>query len=174
MIKINFSPIKYPKKLPEVLFYKRPSKYKQEFVAFSTKGDKNWGELILSIINWQYREDYAGKTLGIDFIESNQKHKGLGKAMLNFAKFYSKKNGCNGYILLSADSTLNPEEIPHLFYRKFGFESYNKKNNKKMDRFIKEGKKATKKDFSTMLMYYPRKEKTNLFKKLKSWILSYQ
>ena len=62
-------------KLPEVLFYKRPVMSvmrppQDEFVAFSTKGDKNWGEIIMHKSSMQNRQDYNGKTLAIDFIKS--------------------------------------------------------------------------------------------------------
>ena len=156
-------------KIPDVLFYKRPKNSimkppQEEFVAFSTKGDKNWGELIIHKTNLILRDDYNGDTLAIDFIESKNKHNGLGKAMINFAKNYSKQVGCNGYIILKATSIKNEEDVPHIFYKKENFSTLDKKIDKKLDYFIKKKLFAKPKDFPSMLMFYPPKEKTNKFR----------
>lgn len=145
--------------LPNFLFYERKvsssvSKQK-EYVAFSTKNPKVWGELILRKSNVQHREDYAGPTLAVDFILSKLKDKKLGTAMMNFAKNYSKQNGCNGYVILRADGSLSPQRVPQIFYRKQGFSTLDKKRDAKMDEFIKKDSFATTKDFVVDIMHYP-------------------
>lgn len=165
-------------KLPEVLFYKRPIKSvmsppQEEFVAFSTKGDKNWGEIVLHKSKLQHRKDYEGDTLAIDFISSNDRQKGLGSAMIDFAKNLSKKNGCNGYLVLRADSSIDKHHVPHIFYRKQGFTTLDNKLDRKLDSFIKDNKQATSNDFKTQLMYYPApQKKPSLVERLKNWVLT--
>ena len=151
------------KTLPEVLFYKRRINKslglkKLEYVAFSTKRPKIWGELILDKLTTQYREDYTGPTLAIDLIKSKKTNQGLGTAMINFAKNYSKQNDCNGYLILRADASLSPQRVPQIFYRKQGFSTLDKKTDAKMDKFIKNGSNATIKDFVVNIMHYPPKQ----------------
>ena len=84
--------------------------------------------------------------------------------MINFAKNYSKQVGCNGYIILKATSIKNESYSPCIFYRKENFSTLDKKIDKKLDYFIKKKLFATQKDFPSMLMFYPPKEKTNKFR----------
>ena len=150
-------------KIPDVLFYKRKinklvNPKQIEYVAFSTKDSKKRGELIIHKSAIQHREDYLGPTLAIDFIKANEKNCGLGTEMINFAKNYSKQIGCNGYIVLRADSSFTPERVPHIFYRKQGFSTLNKETDAKMDKFIKYKSNATIKDFVVNIMHYPPKQ----------------
>lgn len=147
-------------KKPNVLFWKRKVNpimhpVQTEFVAISTTGDGNWGELILHKTNISQRPDYNGPSLAIDFMQSKQSGKGLGKQMFLFAQNYSKQIGCNGYVLCKADGSFTPQKIPHLLYRKWGFSSLDKNTDYQMNEFIKKGKSATFKDFPSMLMFYP-------------------
>ena len=160
--------LKINEKLPKVLFYKRPTRSimhppQTEYIAFSTNGDKNWGELIIHKSSLQHREDYSGNTLAIDFIASKEKRKGLGGAMIKFAKNLSKQKGCNGFLVLKADSTIDSHRVPHIFYRKQGFTTLDKKIDNKLDMFIKNNQQATSNDFSTQLMYYPAPPKKQGF-----------
>ena len=163
-------------KLPEVLFYKRPASSvmkppQDEFVAFSTKGDMNYCEMLVHKSSMQNRQDYSGKTLAIDFIKSKEKRKGLGTAMLDFAKNYSKKNGCNGYLVLRAESSIDKSHVPHIFYRKQEFTTLDKKLDKKLDMFIRKNKDATSDDFATTLMYYPApQQKPSFLERLKEFL----
>lgn len=156
------------KVLPEFLFYKRNvhnlmfSK-QLEFVAFSTKNSKNYGEILVRKSTVQHREDYAGPILAIDLIKSKNINQGLGTAMINFAKNYSKQNGCNGYLILRADASLSPDRVPQIFYRKQGFSTFDDKTDTKMDEFIKNKSDATSEDFIVDIMHYPPlKEKKKL------------
>lgn len=160
------------KELPKELIYKRrvntvmkPTQV--EYVFFSTTGDKNWGEVVLHKKNSSaLLKDFIGPSLVVDFIKVNQKGKSLGKTILDFCKNYSKSIGCNGRIVLLADPDYTPEKIPHLFYRKQGFTTHNKKLDRKMDKFIKNGQNATVEDFCTLLMYYPEPAKKTFWEKL--------
>lgn len=164
--------------IPEVLFYKLSKKSvmhppQEEFLAFSTKGDNNWGEIVVHKSKMLHRNDYSGDTLAIDFIGSNERHKGLGSSMIEFAKNYSKKKGCNGYLVLRADSSIDKHQVPHIFYRKQGFTTLDKKTDNKLDMFIKNDKKATSFDFMTQMMYYPAPpKKPSLFERIKNWFLT--
>ena len=157
-------------KLPKVLFYKQPLKSimrppQEVFIAFSTTGDKNYGVLVLHKSTMLHRDDYAGTSLAIDYIESKNKRSGLGKAMIDFAKNYSKCNDCNGYIVLRADNSIDKSCVPHVFYRKQEFTTLDRKIDKKLDSFIKDNKSATSDYFSTQLMYYPAQQKHSFVKK---------
>lgn len=167
---INFIQLKA--KLPSVLFYKQPIKSvmqppQEVYTAISTRGDKNWGILVLHKSTMQHRNDYNGSTLAIDYIESRNKHKGLGKAMIEFAKNYSKQKGCNGYIVLRADSTIDKKQVPHIFYRKQNFTTLDKKIDKKIDLFIRNQQDGTSSDFPTQSMYFPPPQKQNFINKIK-------
>ena len=118
-----------------------------EFLAFSTTGDKNWGELVVHKTKMQFRNDYKGETLAIDFISTHKKNKGLGATIIDFAKNYSKQIGCNGYIVLKAVSHFSNDSAPHLFYRKHGFTSLDKNFDKKLDSFIKNKQKKGNRTF---------------------------
>ena len=88
-------------------------------------------------------------------ILSQPKNCGLGSAMIDFAKFYSKQNNYLGNIHLNANYGYTPYSIPHIFYRKQGFNTKYDYINKKMDDFIKSNTPATYKDFDNIEMYYP-------------------
>lgn len=153
----------YPiKQIPSKLIYKlkeypRMNPPLTEYVMFSTKkGDKSFGRIVLGKMKnyGQWRDDYTTEPfLLIYFLSSNPRKNGFGKAMIDFAKNYSKQNGCNGYIMLKATSIF--ENTPHLFYRKQNFSTLDAKLDKKMDQFIKANKEATASDFRDMLMHYP-------------------
>lgn len=160
------------KQIPEVLFYKKPYKSvmnppQTEFLAFTTTGDKNWGTLVVHKTKMQFRDDYHGDTLAIDFIKTDKKRNGLGSAMIKFAKNYSKQIGCNGYIVLRATNILDTKNAPHIFYRKQGFTSLNKKFDKNLDLFIKKNQNSDSKNFPATLMFYPEAKKLSFFEKIK-------
>lgn len=162
------------KNLPKFLFYQRKiNNYKHtkeyEYVAFSTKNPKIWGELIIHKTTMQHRKDYSGSTLCIDLIKSKETNHRLGTEMIDFAKNYSIRNGCNGYLILRADGSLSPQRVPQIFYRKQGFSTLDDKIDKSMDKFIKNKSNATIKDFVVDIMYYPALKKTasnNFLKKI--------
>lgn len=161
-------------KIPDVLIYcrgkNRLTPPQEEFLAFSTKkGEKATGLLVCHQLDFEVRDDYNGPVLGVDFIETTPHGKGLGQKLLSFAKIYSKKIGCNGYICLKADCSF--DRLPHLFYRKNGFTTLDSKIDKQMDEFINQKYEPTTDDYPSLLMYYPENttkpvQKSNIVKKL--------
>ncbi len=103
------------------------------------------------------RPNYENSVLAIDFLEVTSQNKGLGTKILKFAEEYSKQIGCKGYLTLKADGSFMPQRIPHIFYRKFGFSTFDKKTDKILDKFIAKNLNATSKDFPCLLMHYPPK-----------------
>ena len=171
---MKLSPLKsnIPKSIPDKLIYlRRPNTLmhptQQEFVMFSTKGDLNTGLMICHKTNMQLRDDYNGSSLAIDFITTKEQNKGMGRSLIEFAKKYSQRIGCNGFVHLRASCGFTPNRIPHTFYRKCGFSTLNKKDDALLDKFIKKNKNATFKDFPATLMFYPAVEyKKTFFEKL--------
>ena len=155
---MKFPPLKYPKAIPDTLFYhvrSGPEKQYHLFNMFSLKNGKKNGFLVLQKAGLNRENYYSGPALFLNYIASLPTGQGHGQTMLDFAKKYSQNNNCNGHIILKSDTSFTPHRIPHLFYRKNGFTTLDKKLDKKMDLFIKTGKSATYKDFPSLIMYYP-------------------
>lgn len=156
---MQIAPLKYPHKIPDILFYNKTSGQYNLFNMLSLKLNKKVGFMVLQKANTFVENYYQGKCLFLNFISSFPKEQGFGQIMLDFAKNIAKQDECNGHIILKADSSLSPNKIPHLFYRKNDFTTLDSKIDKKMDKFIKQGKIATHKDFPSTIMYYPAPEK---------------
>lgn len=161
---LNISHLKYPPikyNLPDKLIYHNQV-YKEgyrleKFNVFSTNpNSQNHGEMYCfkEHILRPDKQDFV-PSLYIDFLYSTKSGEGFGTALLNFAKNYSKKIGCEGRIHLMASSGLIPQRAPQIFYKKCGLNSADKEINKKLDKFIKKHKNATFKDFTNTPMYYP-------------------
>lgn len=129
------------------------------FDIYSVVGKNKLGTLVCHKSEAQIRPNYDGSVLAIDFLEVTDKNKGTGTKILKFAEEYSNEIGCKGFMSLKADPFFMPEKIPHLFYRKFGFSTLDKKTDKQLDKFIKHNANATSKDFPCMLMHYPPAKK---------------
>ena len=125
------------------------------FDFYNKDKSKRIGQLVCHKSKNPLRPNYSGSVLAIDFLVVRTKNKGVGTEILKFAEEYSKQIGCNGYLTLKADGSYMPERVPHVFYRKFGFSTFNKKNDIRLDKFIKKDKIATIKDFPSLLMHYP-------------------
>lgn len=159
---MRIAPFKYPKKIPEILYYHKTQGTRQKnnlYNMLSTKTGEKHGFLVTCIKNNSIKDYYEGNHLFIGFIIASPMGNGFGEKLLNFAKQLSKKNECNGHIQLWADGSFTPNSVPHLFYRKNGFSTLDKKQDELMDKFIRWGKPATYKDFPNMKMYYPAPEK---------------
>ena len=174
------TPLKYPKKIPEILYYhKKQGTIRQNnlYNMLSTETGKKHGFLATWVENNKIKDYYEGKLLFIGFIATTPRRNGYGQKIIDFAKNLAKKEDCNGHIQLYADGSFTQDDIPHLFYRKNGFSTLDKKLDKKMDKFIKSGKVATHKDFSNMPMYYPAPDKypipegykPNIFSRIKDF-----
>lgn len=154
--------LKYPplksniKKFPETIVWfsdKNPHYY--DFVAASTTSIPS---KICKMYCSKYdrvAEDKVLPSLMIHMIKSVPQKQGLGTVMLNIAKKFSQQIGCEGRLTLKAVSQFTPDDLPHIFYRKYGFNTLDTKVNKKLDCFIAKNKKATKDDFQDIMMYYP-------------------
>lgn len=151
------------KKLPDKLIYLRNINTAmhppvEEYVIFSPKNGKIGGIMHCHKMNVKIRPDFDGYPLGIDLIRTEKSGEGFGTALINFAKNYSKQIGSEGQICLKSVTSLSPMRIPHLFYRKQGFTTLDKKTDKLLDAFIKIKNCATYRDFPPILMYYPDKK----------------
>lgn len=161
-------------KTPSELIYEFPniaSKKRSSQRLFSMVSLENCeraGFLVCHKSNLNLRDDYNGNSHAIDFICTPKNNHRYGTRLLNFAKNLSKQIGCNGYVFLKSDISFTPNRIPHLFYRKNGFSTLNQKTDEKLDAFIKTGKNATLRDFSSMNMFFPAPQeppKDTLFSK---------
>jgi hypothetical protein len=154
---LKFPPIK-PQKLPQTLIYSSHVKCNNLSYRTATMFDTKTGKrccFMAYIPAITYLSEEVRRSLYISFLNSYTHDRGYGTQMLNFARKCSQREGCYGNIHLSADWTLLPERIPHIFYKKYGMNSGDKKTDKKLDKFIKKGKDATYKDFRRTPMYYP-------------------
>lgn len=154
----------FRKTLPEKMFYNRYFFLSEktnmlDFVLFKPNSKKVAGEIYLRKSDKNFRPDYSGSSIIVDYIAAYRYNKGNGTSLMNFAKKYSKDNGCNGYLVLSADPAFMPNKVPHTFYRKQGFTTLDESTDKKLDNFIKHNKNARHTDFLSMLMYYPAPQK---------------
>ncbi len=141
------------------------------FDIYSLDKTKKLGTLVCHKSDLPLRPNYDGSVLAIDYLEVSTKNKGLGTQILKFTKNYSKEIGCNGYMTLKSDSSHTPEKIPHIFYRKFGFSTFDKDIDNKLDKFIRLKQNATSQDFPCLLMHYPPKpEKISVFKRFKNLV----
>lgn len=160
---LKLPPYKYgiPKKLPDKLILQQYTDYFGEtvdrFVMFSTKKSESGKYATMKcfpeFINRDGKKNVP--SLYVWYLSSNCSGSGFGTAMLNFAKKYSKKLGCEGNLHLSADVGFTPNRVPHIFYYKYGMNTKNPAVNKKLKSFIQNNKQATWKDFENIDMYYP-------------------
>lgn len=133
------------------------------FEFYNSNNKEKIGTLVCHKSEFSLRPNHENPVLAIDFIEVSKKDEGVGTKILKFSEKYSEFKGCQGYLTLKADSSITPERVLHIFYRKFGFSTLDKKTDKKMDKFIKSGTNATVKDFPCMLMHYPPQPKRLTF-----------
>lgn len=178
MIKnLKYPPIKYNlKKIPEILvYYSRKTSYYHDFVMGKTSKPYATCRMYCNVTNLHY-DNKLFKSLIVFLIESKPRKQGLGFKMLDVIQQFSKKKGCEGRFHLFATAQYAMDDAPHIFYRKYGMTSGDKKIDKKLDKFIKKGKNATYKDFNSMLMYYfppnleKEKPKLTCFEKLKKFV----
>ena len=154
--------LKYPplkrcanKKLPEYLFWEHKDCFDTwDISMFSTKDPKKTGKMTCITT----KQTISGKQkpyILILLLLSEPRKQGLGTKMLDYVQNFSKRKGCDGRFYLCADPQFTPKEAPHIFYRKYGMNTGNPKDDAKIDMFIKEGKNGTIEDFPHQKMYYP-------------------
>lgn len=158
-MKVKYPPIKYNlNSVPEKLIYKRVILNKYHDFTLCTTSEPYKIAVLTCAKGNRYLKKKTEPSLFIHLIKCNPKKEGLGTEMLNFAINHSKKLGLGGRLHCLASTVLAPDEVPHLFYKKFGFNTEEAEINNKMDEFIKNGKTATDKDFSDTAMFYPAVE----------------
>lgn len=134
-------------KIPDVLIYNPRGTNLYSMV--NTKENKVIGRMI------------AYPTINHDLYISEltilrNKREGFGTKFLDFAKLLRDELGCEGKVVLDASTTpYDPHNPPHIFYRKNGFTSDDKKMLKKIDKYIKKGKQLDYKTTPAIRMYYP-------------------
>lgn len=164
-------------KIPDHLIFKETIKYSSGieedcFTAISTKNPKERA-VMYCYPEQVYRRDMGWvNSLYISYLDAmNNPRKGLGTMLLNIAREYSIQLGFNGRLHVDASSVKNKEELPHVFYKKFGMNTGRPKIDEKLDWFIQTGKDATYLDFKIMSMFYPPiqynvKDKTPFLKRI--------
>lgn len=128
----------------------------ETFIMFSTKkGNKNQAVMkcFADRINRDNKRDIP--SLNIWKLASTNSGQGFGTALINFAKKFSKKIGCEGNIHLLADTSFSTGRVPHPFYIKMGMNCADKSINKKIQKFIAKNKNMMPKDVESVYMYYP-------------------
>ncbi len=134
-------------KLPEVLIYNPCGTNLYQMV--NTKEKKLVGRMIA--------HPNINRQLEIDELTIfSRKRQGYGTKFLDFAKKLSRQYGYEGNMVLNASTTpYDPHNPPHIFYRKYGFTSDNKKMLKKIDKCIKKGRQLDYYTTPNLIMYYP-------------------
>lgn len=161
-VMLKFPPIKpyIPKEVPDKLIRHEHVEYLgsmiDKFTLYSTKKSERGKKAFISCFP-EYIERDGKKVLSlyIHNLLSNCSGSGFGTALLDFARIYSKKLGCNGYFHLTSDISFMPHRIPHPFFIKYGMNTGIPKIDKKIARFMKRGKNLTYKNFKNVEMYYP-------------------
>lgn len=160
--------LKYPplksKSLPEHLIYHQATgrhevtgEIVDRFIMFSLKKGEERVKAIIECMKTTVDRDGVKNvpSVYIKNLMSPFSGLGLGTELLDFARVYSKKHGCNGFIHLFSSAGYTPNRIPHIFYRKYGMNTENASINRRLDKFISQGKTADHYDFSDVNMFYP-------------------
>lgn len=165
-MKVSLAKAYKPTPLPRTLIYNPPNT--EIFRMIRTKNPKQVGHMSL----------YSGKKDDKDYFFIGlllifNKREGYGTEFINFAKNYSKQNNCNGRLILKADATVaDPHNAPHVFYRKQGFTSDDKKAIKNIDKHIRKNKELDPHKTPALIMYYDpdlKEEKLTFFEKIKNY-----
>ena len=148
-------------KVPDILIYNPQGTNMYQMIR--TRDKKVLGRMIV--------HPNINRQLEIDELTIyTQKRQGYGTRFLDYAKKLSLEYGYGGNLVLNASTTpYDPHNPPHIFYRKYGFTSDNKKMIKKIDRSIKKGRQLDAYTTSPLIMYYPddSPKKTTVFEKIK-------
>lgn len=153
---VNFS----TKKLPEYLFYSQILNKEKSIVShrmLSTKTGEYLGEMITYPQDFYYfnLEVPGVRSLYIDYIKVFKRNEGLGTKFLDFAKAISKQKSLNGRLHLISSDCYDKEKPPHVFYRKYGFDSSNINKLKEVDDAISQPNH--KFFFNNIAMFFPPK-----------------
>lgn len=144
------------KKLPKFLIYECPVKTPQNSnisVLFSPSDKNVYGEIEYAKSRVLHKSKYSDAFL-VEYLQAVPENNGVGRTLLNYIKDKSIEQGMGGKFFLSAVSITKSDDVPHIFYRKFGMTTGNNDIDKKIDKFVKEKKKATSSDFQSMVFFY--------------------
>lgn len=162
-------------KLPDKLIYHNVARYssgfsEDVFTIFFTRDSKNHA-VMYCLPSEVYRSDMGRvKSLSVEFLyNASQKHMGLGRELMEFAKVYSNQIGCGGRINLYAAKGMAFNEYPHMFYKKCGFNTGIPLFDKKMAKYLTQKVKPEDAEFPTLKMFYPpikyEEQKPSVFKR---------
>ena len=148
------------KNLPEYLFYSKTLNKKKSLEIhrmISTKTSEYLGEMITHPQDFYYfnLEIPRVRSLYIDYLKVFKRNEGLGTKFLDFAKTISKQKGLNGRLHLISSDCYDKANPPHVFYRKYGFDSRNIDKLKEVDDAISQPKH--KFSFNDIAMFFPPK-----------------
>ncbi|MCR5265548.1 MAG: GNAT family N-acetyltransferase [Cyanobacteria bacterium RUI128] len=136
-----------PEPIPDILFYEP---VKNCYRMIDMKRGVMTGEMSVCC-----RKDLVIESLNI---VKNERRKGYGTKFLDFAKNLSRRLGYDGDMRLMAAATAGGESVPpHVFYRKYGFDSNNKAVLERIDNSIKTGEKLDIESAPPVYMYYVAK-----------------
>lgn len=160
---LKFPPIKQKPFPDHLIYHQATGKHEitgeiiDRFIMFSTKKGEEKVKAVMECMKTVVDRDGQKNVPSVYIKNLLSPHSGLGLGtdFLNFAQFYSRKKGCNGYFHLYSSASYSPNKIPHLFYRKYGMNTKNANTNRKMDKFIAKGRNADYYDFSDVNMFYP-------------------
>ncbi len=144
-MKLLFPPLKQPKITDRIVFpYKKNGPN-----IFYRMVDINSGEIVgemkarPEVVSDKFfrfspnAESY--RSFYIERLRAFVKNQGVGKTFIKIAQKESSRNFCSGNVHLVSYNTTNPKEVPHMFYRKLGFEfnKYCKNTQQYIDECIK-------------------------------------
>ena len=136
--------------LPKTLIWETKTVNQNFYKMFTTKDPRVVG--IMSADNAKIdNKNY----FHILLLYIKEQRKGFGRDFIDFAKNISKDNGSECRVFLLADKEVyGAKNPPHIFYRKQGFTTSNKKYLKFIDKLIRENKEMDNIDSKPIYMYY--------------------
>jgi GNAT superfamily N-acetyltransferase len=143
--------------------------YEQDFYKMLTTKDPRVVGIMYAFPNEIDKRNFYH--VGLLYIK--EQRQGFGTEFIDFAKNRSKQLGCEGRVFLQAESeVMGAQKPPHIFYRKQGFTTNDKKYLKVIDEFIKENKEMENKDSKSIYMYYDPNNYT-FGQKLLNWFFRF-
>lgn len=175
---IAYRPMTFTSKLPQKYVIEQienlsnlPSYY--TFAAVSKETGRRAGYMICRCdekdkVSHIIKGNKVVPSLYVSELYSFDRGSGAGSALLDYARRLSQANGGEGNIHLVASGCYAPNSAPHIFYRKYGMNTGDKRLDRKIDCFIKRGKDAKRIELDNVMMYYPPAEypKNNIISKL--------
>lgn len=170
------------KSVPELVIYKSMTDTSKgpmiHYGMANTKTGMYIGEMYArpvknSFFSVYYPTLFGCKSFKIEKLIVDERGFGYGRKFIDFAKKESMKYGCKGRLNLLASRLYDPENPPHLFYRKMGFTSRFKGKIKYFDECIKNGCQIDWMESLNLPMYLPIKKENRLlklFNRLKNFI----